>query len=79
MIFSLAGYTDKVKIGMDVAASEFYTENGKYDLDFKTKNNDGSQVKTGEDMINMYKEFVNEYPVISIEVTSSLPYFSHIF
>lgn len=62
-----AGYTDKVKIGMDVAASEFYTENGKYDLDFKTKNNDGSQVKTGEEMINLYKEFVNEYPVISIE------------
>jgi len=61
-----AGYTDKVKIGMDVAASEFYTE-GKYDLDFKTKNNDGSQIKTGEEMINLYKEFVNEYPVVSIE------------
>mmetsp|Transcript_25441 Transcript_25441/g.35681 ORF Transcript_25441/g.35681 Transcript_25441/m.35681 type:complete len:435 (+) Transcript_25441:62-1366(+) len=62
-----AGYTDKVKIGMDVAASEFFTENGKYDLDFKTKNNDGSQVKTGEEMVNLYKEFVNEYPVVSIE------------
>jgi enolase len=61
-----AGYTDKVKIGMDVAASEFFTD-GKYDLDFKTKNNDGSQVKTGEEMINLYKEFVNEYPVVSIE------------
>ncbi len=31
-----AGYTGKVKIGMDVAASEFY-ENGKYNLDFKSK------------------------------------------
>jgi len=62
-----AGYTDKVKIGMDVAASEFFVENGKYDLDFKTKNNDKSQVKTGEEMINLYKEFVNEYPVVSIE------------
>jgi enolase len=61
-----AGYTDKVKIGMDVAASEFFTD-GTYDLDFKTKNNDGSQVKTGEEMINLYKEFVNEYPVVSIE------------
>ena len=32
-----AGYTGKVKIGMDVAASEFLTEDKKYDLDFKTK------------------------------------------
>ena len=31
---ALAGYSDKVVIGMDVAASEFYKE-GKYDLDFK--------------------------------------------
>ena len=37
-----AGHTDKVKIGMDVAASEFY-EKGTYDLNFKTPNNDGSQ------------------------------------
>jgi len=62
-----AGYTDKVKIGMDVAASEFFTEAKKYDLDFKTKNNDGSQVLSGEQLANLYKEFVKEYPVISIE------------
>jgi len=61
-----AGYADKVKIGMDVAASEFYA-NGKYDLDFKTKNNDGKFVKTGEELIHMYKEFVKDFPVISIE------------
>jgi len=31
-----AGYTDKVVIGMDVAASEFYNESEKlYDLNFK--------------------------------------------
>ena len=65
--FSLAGYTDKVKIGMDVAASEFYTQDGKYDLDFKTKNNDKSQVKSGTELTQLYKEFVNEFPVISIE------------
>merc|ERR1719420_1857936 len=29
-----AGHDDKVKIGTDVAASEFYCEDGKYDLDF---------------------------------------------
>lgn len=37
-----AGHTGKVKIGMDVAASEFFLEKEKkYDLDFKTKDNDG--------------------------------------
>jgi enolase len=64
---SPAGYTDKVKIGMDVAASEFFTSDGKYDLDFKTKNNDKSEVKSGTELTQLYKEFVNEFPVISIE------------
>jgi len=62
-----AGYVDKVKIGMDVAASEFHTEGGKYDLDFKTKNNDGSKVIDAHKLLDLYKEFVAEYPVISIE------------
>lgn len=30
-----AGYTGKVVIGMDVAASEFYKEDKSYDLNFK--------------------------------------------
>jgi enolase len=63
-----AGYTGKIKIGMDVAAAEFYTADDKmYDLDFKTENNDGSLKKTGEEMIAMYKEFCSEYPIVSIE------------
>ena len=62
-----AGYTGKIKIGMDVAAAEFYTEDKMYDLDFKTENNDGSMKKTGEEMIEMYKEFCAEYPIVSIE------------
>ncbi|KAF2078530.1 hypothetical protein CYY_000155 [Polysphondylium violaceum] len=61
-----AGYTGKVKIGMDVAASEFKVENG-YDLDFKTKNNDGSQVISGEKLADLYREFIAEYPIVSIE------------
>jgi len=32
-----AGYTGKIKIGMDVAASEFCKDK-KYDLDFKNPN-----------------------------------------
>ena len=56
-----------IKIGMGVAAAEFYTEDKMYDLDFKTENNDGSMKKSGEEMIEMYKEFCSEYPIVSIE------------
>lgn len=61
-----AGYTGRVKLGMDVAASEFYKE-GKYDLDFKTPDNDGSHRKTGEELRDLYKKFIKEFPVVSIE------------
>ncbi|CAG9313350.1 unnamed protein product [Blepharisma stoltei] len=63
-----AGHDGKVKIGMDVAASEFYkSDQNKYDLDFKTANNDGSQRLTGEELTNVYKNFINNYPLVSIE------------
>ena len=53
---------------MDVAASEFWKEEEKvYDLDFKTENNDKSQRKTGEELMEVYKEFVTNYPMVSIE------------
>merc|ERR1712113_1301723 len=51
-----AGYTGKVKIAMDVAASEFYTEDKKYDLNFKVQPNDGSQKKSGPEMIEFYEK-----------------------
>ena len=38
-----------------------------YDLDFKTENNDKSQRKTGEELMEVYKEFVTNYPMVSIE------------
>merc|ERR1712060_610007 len=54
-----AGYTGKVKLGMDVAASEFWKDAEKvYDLDFKTVDNDKSQQLTGEKLLEVYKEFV---------------------
>jgi len=37
-----SGHQSKVTIGMDVAASEFRTQDQKYDLNFKTNNNDKS-------------------------------------
>ncbi|KAL0355184.1 UNVERIFIED_CONTAM: Enolase 1, chloroplastic [Sesamum radiatum] len=61
-----AGYTDKIKIGMDVAASEFLTKEGKYDLNFKQPN-DGAHVLTAESLGDLYKEFVRDFPIVSIE------------
>lgn len=58
-----AGYTGKVFIGMDVAASEFFKE-GKYDLNFK---GDKPDMKTGDEMVKLYESFVKEYGLVSIE------------
>ncbi|KAF5953971.1 hypothetical protein HYC85_006827 [Camellia sinensis] len=62
-----AGYTGKVVIGMDVAASEFYGSDKTYDLNFKEENNNGSQKISGEQLKDLYKLFVSEYPIVSIE------------
>ena len=61
-----AGYTGKVRIGMDVAASEFFKD-GKYDLDIKNPKNDGNMVKTGDELIEIYKSFIRDYNLIFIE------------
>ncbi len=58
-----AGYnTDKVKIGMDCAASSFY-ENGNYKLKI------GGEVKdlNSEQLIKWYEELVAKYPIMLIE------------
>uniref|UniRef100_I3JKR2 Beta-enolase n=1 Tax=Oreochromis niloticus TaxID=8128 RepID=I3JKR2_ORENI len=56
-----AGYPDKIIIGMDVAASEFF-RNGKYDLDFKSPD-DPSRHITGEKLGDLYRSFIKNYPV----------------
>uniref|UniRef100_A0A6V1RTS7 phosphopyruvate hydratase n=1 Tax=Heterosigma akashiwo TaxID=2829 RepID=A0A6V1RTS7_HETAK len=61
-----SGYGDKVVFAMDVAASEFKVDNG-YDLDFKTKGNNGSQVISGDTLKDMFKDLANEFPIVSIE------------
>lgn len=61
-----AGYEGKVKIGMDVAASEFFCE-GKYDLDFKKKEADLDCTMSGPVMVEMYKKLSEKYDIISIE------------
>jgi len=61
-----AGYEDKVQYAMDCAASEFYVD-GKYDLDFKTENNDGSHRLSSEELQKFYSELASNYNLISIE------------
>ena len=64
-----SGHKGKVELGMDVAASEFFLEKeDKYDLDFKTKNNDGSKRISGDELLQkVYKHFAEKYPIVSIE------------
>jgi enolase len=60
-----AGYVPgkDLMIAMDVAASEFHNhETGLYEL---SKSGQGN--KTSDEMIEMYKEWVDKYPIISIE------------
>jgi enolase len=58
-----AGYTtDTVRIGMDVAASNFYKE-GLYHLKI-----DGKERELGSlELISWYKELIQKYPIILIE------------
>lgn len=68
-----AGYTGKVKIAMDVAASEFYVKDSAttggpgYDLQFKVANNDGKGVITAEQLADEYLALASEYDIVSIE------------
>nr|QWE91324.1 enolase [Suigetsumonas clinomigrationis] len=64
---SRAGYTGRVSISMDCAASEFYTEDKMYDMNFKEKGNDGSAKISGEQLVELYKSLVDKYPIVSIE------------
>ena len=52
---------EDIYLAFDCAASEFF-KNGKYILKAETKSE-----KTAEELITFYSEWVNKYPVISIE------------
>jgi enolase 1/2/3 len=57
-----AGYKPGVDIflGMDPAATELY-ENGKYVLARE------GRTLTSEEMVNLYEQWINEYPIVTIE------------
>eukprot|EP00536_Pseudo-nitzschia_multiseries_P017896 jgi/Psemu1/264574/estExt_Genewise1Plus.C_19140002 len=64
----IAGYADKISVGLDVASSEFKVD-GKdaYDLDFKSTNGDPSMVLSGDEMVALYQKLIAEYPIVTIE------------
>ncbi|XP_052715385.1 transmembrane channel-like protein 3 [Crassostrea angulata] len=61
-----AGYTGKIKIGMDVAASEFFKES-KYDLDFKNPKSNPADWISSDQLGDLYRQFISNYPIVSIE------------
>jgi enolase len=61
-----AGYTGRIKIGMDVAASEFHKD-GKYDLDFKNPKSDPAQWLESSKLADVYKQMAHDYDIVSIE------------
>jgi len=63
-----SGHKAKVKIGTDVAASEFYLgDQKKYDLYWKDKEKKGKSLMTSEELAKYYKSWVEKYPMVSIE------------
>jgi len=62
----ISGHADKIRIGTDVAASEFFTE-GKYDLYSKNKEEKGKKLKTTAELADYYKSWIDKYNLISIE------------
>ncbi len=56
------GYTDRIKIALDAAASEFYID-GKYKIDNGYLNSN--------ELTSYYEYLVNKYPIISIEDSHS--------
>ncbi|KAJ8920035.1 hypothetical protein NQ315_011685 [Exocentrus adspersus] len=61
-----AGYTGRIEIGMDVAASEFYKD-GLYDMDFKNPKSDKKKWLKSDKLFQVYQEFIRDFPMVSIE------------
>lgn len=61
-----SGHAGKIDIGLDVAASEFYdAKANKYNLSQKTGKND--RVITPDELLNVYENLVDRYPIVTIE------------
>ncbi len=66
----MAGYKpyDDIRIAMDSAATELYdTTDGKYHFPGESKMMSKEIVRTSEEMVALYENLANKYPIISIE------------
>lgn len=63
-----SGHSKKIKIGTDVAASEFYLgDSKKYDLYWKDEAKKGKSLMSTRELADYYKGWVEKYPLVSIE------------
>ncbi|KAL5545651.1 hypothetical protein UlMin_005338, partial [Ulmus minor] len=65
-IISETNLKGKIVIGVDAAASEFYAID-TYNLSFKEEDWDAAQEISGDVLKDIYKLFVKEYPIVSLE------------
>merc|ERR1719221_797802 len=65
-----AGYTGKIKVGSDPAASEVFEKaSGVYNLDFKpeAEQSPTKRRKTGKDLVSWWIDLASRYPVALLE------------
>ncbi|KAK3396207.1 putative enolase [Sordaria brevicollis] len=66
-----AGYTDKIKFGIDPASSEFFdSKYGTYDLGFKSipeGESHSESVRTPKEMMDLYNSLMEKYPIPLLE------------
>ncbi|KAM0554972.1 hypothetical protein ACHAPJ_006710 [Fusarium lateritium] len=58
-----AGYTGKIKFGIDPASSEFFSDD-QYDLGFKDKE---PRRRSPEDLSKLYDDLLSKYPIVLLE------------
>lgn len=62
----ISGHEKNIKIGLDVAASEFYNPEDKtYNFSKKTGKND--RILNQEQTIALYKKMCDNFPIVTIE------------
>jgi enolase len=58
------GYTGKIKYAIDSAASEFFREDGLYDVGLK---NDKPHLMSSAEMRHLYSQVMDKYPIVLLE------------
>lgn len=58
------GYTGKIKYAIDPASSEFFREDGSYDLGFKDEK---PNILSSSEMQDLYSNLISNYPLVLLE------------